>query len=63
MGLRRAIEHGKEKRKHYRRSQAFDRSCRPHGGCPWCENNRQFADRRRRFDADEQVRDFEKEDR
>lgn len=40
MGLEKAIAHGKEKRKPYRRSKAFDYSCRNHGGCPWCEGNR-----------------------
>lgn len=40
MGLEKAIAHGKEKRKPYRKSKAFDYSCRNHGGCPWCEGNR-----------------------
>jgi len=40
MSLEKAIEHGKEKRKPYYRSQRFDRSCRNHGGCPYCESNR-----------------------
>lgn len=38
--LDKAIEHGKEKRKPYRHSARFDRSCRNHGGCAWCEGNR-----------------------
>ena len=40
MGLEKAIEHGKEHRKHYRGSKRFDSSCRNHQGCPWCEGNR-----------------------
>lgn len=40
MSLDKAIEHGKEKRKPYRGSKAFDHTCRNHGGCPWCEENR-----------------------
>nr|DAQ92019.1 MAG TPA: hypothetical protein [Caudoviricetes sp.] len=43
MGLEKAIEHGKEFRKPYRRSKRFDRSCRNHGGCPYCENNRKHS--------------------
>lgn len=39
MSLARAIEHGKEKRKSYFKSERFDKSCRPHGGCPYCERN------------------------
>ena len=42
------IEHGKEKRKPYRGSKAIDPSCRNHGGCPWCTENRKhkFRDKR-----------------
>ena len=42
MSLDKAIEHGKEKRKQYRGPKLFDRSCRNHGSCPWCERNRRF---------------------
>ena len=41
MSLDKAIAHGKEHRKPYRGAQAIDSSCRPHGGCPWCESGRQ----------------------
>jgi hypothetical protein len=37
----------KDKRAPYYRSKRFDRSCRPHGGCPWCRGNRLFNARRR----------------
>lgn len=40
MSLDKAIEHGKEHRKPYRGSKAIDKTCRNHGGCPWCEGNR-----------------------
>lgn len=40
MSLDKSIDHGKEHRKPYRGSKAFDPSCRNHGGCPWCEENR-----------------------
>lgn len=40
MTLDKAIKHGKEKRKPYRKSKSFDGSCRNHGGCPACESNR-----------------------
>lgn len=42
MSLDKAIEHGKEKRKPYRRAKAFAKSCRNHGGCPWCSEGRQY---------------------
>lgn len=40
MALDKAIEHGKEHRKKYRRGKAVCRGCRNHGGCEWCEENR-----------------------
>lgn len=40
MSLDKAIEHKKERRKKFRKSKAFDRTCRNHGSCPYCESNR-----------------------
>lgn len=40
MGLEKAIASGKEKRKPYFKSKAFDPSCRNHKGCPRCVGNR-----------------------
>ena len=40
MSLNKAIESGKEHRKKYYGAKSFDPSCRNHGGCPWCEENR-----------------------
>ena len=47
MALDKAIEHGKEKRKPYRGAKAIDCSCRNHGTCDWCKENRthKFRDR------------------
>ena len=42
MSLDKAIEHGKEKRKPYRGSKTIDHTCRNHGSCPWCKENRKF---------------------
>ena len=52
MGLEKAIEHKKEHRKPYYDSRRICASCRNHGGCPYCENNRTFA-----FKKDEPVFD------
>ena len=46
MSLDKAIEFGKEKRKQYRKSKAFDRTCRNNGKCPWCEGNRTYQARK-----------------
>jgi len=40
MSLEKAINHHKEYRKPYYRSGRFDCTCRPHGSCPYCFNNR-----------------------
>lgn len=40
MSLDKAIEHGKEKRKPYRGAKAIDCTCRNHGSCTWCRDNR-----------------------
>lgn len=42
MGFEKAIEHGKTKRKPYRGSKRFDCSCRNHGTCEWCRENRMY---------------------
>lgn len=46
MSLDKAIKFGKEHRKPYRGSKAFDRSCRNHGSCAYCSNNRQINKKR-----------------
>lgn len=47
MSLDKAIKYGKEKRKPYRKAKAIDKSCRNHGSCKWCEENRTYKNRRR----------------
>lgn len=42
MGLEKAIEHGKEKRKPYKGAKAVDCSCRNNGTCEWCRQNRTY---------------------
>ena len=46
MTLDKAIRHGKERRRPYRRAQAVDRTCRNHGSCPRCRGNRLYNRRR-----------------
>ena len=47
MSMDKAIIHGKEHRKQYRGAKAVDKTCRNHGGCPWCEENRQYKNLKR----------------
>lgn len=43
-----AIMHGKEHRKPYKGAKEIDYSCRNHGSCDWCRENRKhkFRDKR-----------------
>ena len=43
MPLDKSIEYGKGSRRFYSGSALFDSSCRPGGGCPWCEKGRRFS--------------------
>lgn len=47
MSLDKSIAHGKDKRRQYRKSAAFDRTCRPGGSCPYCSRGRQHKNRKR----------------
>lgn len=47
MALDKAIEHGKEKRKKYYGSKAIDHTCRNHGTCTYCTNNRLYKNKKR----------------
>ncbi|TXG77388.1 hypothetical protein E6Q11_02910 [Candidatus Dojkabacteria bacterium] len=38
--LNKAIKQGKEHRRPYTGAKSFDRSCRNHGSCRYCLNNR-----------------------
>ena len=50
--MHKAIESGKEHRKPYFGAKAYDRTCRNHGSCRQCEENRKHFDKKRREAAD-----------
>lgn len=50
MSLDKAIEHGKEHRKPYRKGKAVSKLCRNHNGCGWCEDNRTYNSRRKKLE-------------
>ena len=56
--LDKAIKYKKEKRKEYRHSQRWDRTCRNHGSCKWCEKDRTHKNDKREYGAQELLRDF-----
>jgi len=68
MSLDKAIEHGKEKRKPYHGSKAFDHTCRNHGGkgkkhdggqCPACKANRLIQTTKEDLRIKEELKDGE----
>ncbi len=48
----------KDWRKPYRKSKAFDRSCRNHGDCPYCESNRNHKNVKRDISSKEQLKEL-----
>ena len=59
MSLDKAIEHGKEYRKEYRGSKAIDKTCRNHGGCEWCEENRKHKYLVKEIAMKERMKEFD----
>ena len=47
MGFDKDYPNRKDHRKSYRKSKAFDRTCRNHGSCVWCEHNRLYGNKKR----------------
>ena len=65
MALHKAIKSGKEHRVEYGTkgqpyAKAVCKSCRNHGGCPWCEQNRLYKYRQRERLAKKELKDYEK---
>lgn len=61
MSLDKSINHGKEHRKPYYGSKSFDRTCRNHGSCDWCKENRlhKFRDKHPAEDDIEKDDDYD----
>lgn len=62
MSLDKAIEHGKEKRKPYKGAKAVDYTCRNHGRCEWCKNNRLYKQVRMDEASRQEFKEFENEE-
>lgn len=58
MALDKAIESGKERREIYRKSKAFDVTCRNHGSCSYCRRNRTHSNVKARKVADEKFQEY-----
>ena len=48
---------GKDRRKKFRGAKARDHTCRNHGSCPHCRDNRLYANRKRHAAADQQLKE------
>lgn len=59
MSLDKAILHGDEHRKPYMGGKAIDPSCRNHGGCAWCEENRKHKYKKKEIDLKQQEEEYE----
>ena len=58
MSLDKAIAHGKEKRKQYRKPKLLDKTCRNHGSCAYCQCNRMFSTEKRIRQQDHSEKQF-----
>ena len=58
MSFDKAIEHHKGHREPYHGAKAIDHTCRNHGGCPWCEENRKYRYIKAEQAADEQMQSW-----
>lgn len=57
-----AIKHGKEHRKPYRRAQAVAKFCRCNGGCPYCEGNRLYNSKRKEEMVEDKLKEYEEDE-
>lgn len=58
MSLDKSIAFGKEYRKPYRKAKSVDYSCRNHGSCSHCRENRLVANMKRELSANDRQKDI-----
>lgn len=54
--------HGKEKRQRYRGAKRFDTSCRNHGSCDYCKDNRLHQRKQAEMDAEMKIEEYLEEE-
>lgn len=62
MGLDKAIAHGKEHRKSYRKAKSVSVDCRNHGACPYCRHTRTYHKRKTEEHSLRDISDYKKGD-
>jgi len=60
MSLDKAIKSGKEKRNPFRRSKAFDKTCRCHGGCPWCVSDKLYQHNKELERTKDEIKNYDR---
>ena len=63
MSLDKAILYGKEHRKPYHKSKRFDKTCRNHGSCPYCRDNRLHNRNKTEEDSQLKIKEWEEENK
>lgn len=58
MGFEKSIEHHKEHRKPYNDSRAIDHSCRNHGSCDYCKQNRLYQKIKENERTEEELKEY-----
>lgn len=56
MSLNKAIQHKREHRKPYHGAKVVAKSCRNHGGCPWCEGNMTYKYRKKEIQLESELK-------
>ena len=59
MSLDKAIKYGKEHRKEFRGSKAFDKKCRCNGACEYCKQNRLYKNLKKEEKMLDKLKDME----
>ena len=59
MSLDKAIQSGKERRRPYHGAKAIDHTCRNHGTCSYCRDNRLISRRKSELVAEDKREEFE----
>ena len=60
MSLDKAIAHKKERRKPYYGAKSVDHTCRNHGSCDWCRENRLYKSMIQQDIVNQKLDEYEK---
>ena len=59
MSLDKSIQSRKFHHNPYRGAKAVDTTCRNHGSCKWCEENRMYKNDKRELAEEQELRDYD----